>query len=111
MPISSLPSRRDLFHQQRVVERLSSLLDLLGALPDRRAPLPADIAGNAHRTLGAAAAIVGTDILPPAGTQHPAAFFVATLRALEALSDCHRSQNRAAHAGVRKIYPRRSLRP
>jgi hypothetical protein len=68
-------------HIRRVKRVASRLLDLLEALdlPDRKAPVPAEFAGRARRTLADAEELLHGNLLPPEGTRQPADLCASTL--------------------------------
>jgi hypothetical protein len=103
-----VPTRRAYLRRQRLAGRLLALIDTLGA-HDRRAELPRPVAGAARRTLGEAAALLGTSA-PPIGLR-PADIFVAALQQVSVLAARSRRDNPAVAAAAEKIYPRREQQP
>jgi hypothetical protein len=98
-----LASRRTHLRRQRLAQRLLALIDTLGTF-DRRAELPRPVAGAARRTLGEAAAFLGTKGPPPG--RRPADIFVATLQQVGVLAARSRRDDPAVAEAGKKIYPR-----
>jgi hypothetical protein len=81
--------RPTLKHQRRVKRVALRLLNLMDALdlPDRKALLPADFAGQARRTLSDAEELLQGDLLPPEGTRCPGELFASALLNLKLVGD------------------------
>jgi hypothetical protein len=99
-----LPSKSHQRRVKRVAQRLFDLLDALD-LPDRSAPLPAEFAGRARRTLGDAEALLQGQLLPPAGTRNPADLFVSTLLNLKLVGEYKALVEKANLRRLEKLIP------
>jgi hypothetical protein len=107
---ASLTSSRTLQRHRRLAGRLMALFEQLGAVENRRAPLPPAVAGRARRTLAEIEAALGTPLCVPPGTRMPSDLFIGTVLGIEALAAHKRLTDKAVLAKYGKTYPRRSER-